>query len=183
MTDEGKAVRRPRRQSAATQELEQLLSRRAELDKDKVEKEQREKDALRQYADAAVQLKTIDAAAHLRVEELEKQVAEVRRKAQGDKAGVESEQARALAALSELGRTADELATLFDLPVKRVRRMVQAGKKDNPARATVTAPTWKASGDVAPSTDENATSAVATSSGLAESRGEVPVAEAAPTSV
>src|SRR5713226_9515790 len=120
MTDEGKAGRRPRRQSAATQELEQLLSRRAELDKDKVEKEQREKDALRQYADAAVQLKTIDAAAHLRVEELEKQVAEVRRKARGDKAGAESEQARALAALSELGRTADELATLFDLPVKRV---------------------------------------------------------------
>ncbi len=128
--DETKPRRRRRRSSEVDDQLAALLAKRDTLDADKAERDRIEKEALRKYAEAQVQLAGIDGEAQRKVEELQQQIADVQQKAREDRAAGERAQAEALAVLNgePVGRTAEELAQLFELPIKRARRMIREGK-------------------------------------------------------
>ncbi|NKQ59027.1 hypothetical protein HFP15_39915 [Amycolatopsis sp. K13G38] len=127
---DGTRPRRRRRSSEVDDQLAELLAKRDTLDADKAERDRIEKEALRRYAEAQVQLAGIDSETRRRVDELQQQIADVQQKARDDRAAGEQVQAEALAALNgdPVGRKAEELAQLFDLPIKRVRRMIREGK-------------------------------------------------------
>lgn len=143
--DSGKRRRGRRRSSAVDDQLSALLAKRDTLDADKAERDRLEKEALRRYAEAQVQLSGIDGEAARRVEELRRQIAEVEQKAKDDRAAGERAQSESLATLNAepVGRTAEELARLFDLPIKRVRRMIREGKADKSAGAVAATSTTK----------------------------------------
>lgn len=149
---------RRRRSSEVDDQLAALLAKRDSLDVGKAERERIEKEALRRYAEAQVQLSGIDSEAARKVEELRRQIAEVEQKAKDDRAAGERAQAEALAALNAepVGRTAEELARLFDLPIKRVRRLVREGKpgKSSSAGSAVATPAGES---VASSSESSAT--------------------------
>lgn len=143
--DGKKPRRRRRRSSEVDHQLAALLDKRDTLDKDKAERERVEKAALRKYAEAQVQLAGIDSEAQRKVEELQQQIAAVQQKARDDRAAGERAQAEAVAALNSepVGRTAEELAQLFELPIKRARRMIREGKSSLAAISSPGSPAAK----------------------------------------
>lgn len=170
--DGAKPRRRRRRSSEVDDQLAALLAKRDTLDADKAERDRIEKDALRKYAEVQVQLAGIDGEAQRKVEELQQQIAAVQQKARDDRAAGERAQAEALAALNgePVGRTAEELAQLFELPIKRARRMIREGKSNQvpgspagsgpSARATkeITSGAAASSGEGGPMADSGTTS-------------------------
>lgn len=126
---DGKKSRR-RRKGEVDEQLAELLAKRDSLDVGKAERERVEQEALRRYAEARVQLDGIDGEAQRKVDQLRQQIEQVQQRAKEDRSAGETAQSEALATLNAepVGRTADELARLFDLPIKRVRRMIRQGK-------------------------------------------------------
>lgn len=156
--DGTKPRRRRRRSSEVDDQLAALLAKRDTLDADKAERDRVEKEALRKYAEAQVQLAGIDGEAQRKVEELQQQIADVQQKAREDRAAGERAQAEALAALNgePVGRTAEELTQLFELPIKRARRMIREGKSSRaPGGAAGTASSPRASKNAAPASAAN----------------------------
>lgn len=129
--DGTKPKRRRRKASEVSSEVAALLAKRDTLDADKAERERIEKDAFQKFAEAKVQIASIDGEASHKIEDLRRQIAEVEQKAKDDRAAAEQAQAEALATLNvePVGRKADELAQLFEMPIKRVRRLIQDGKR------------------------------------------------------
>lgn len=122
-------ARRGREQAAA---LAELRTRRDELDADLVKRRQLEDAALERFVAAAAKVRKVHEAAEARAVDLERQASAVRDKATEDAAAGEAEQAAALFELHELGRSAEELARLTGIAVKRVRAMVRSAR---PTRA------------------------------------------------
>ncbi len=120
--------RRTRRAAANADALTALRSRRDELDARDVERRQREDAALERFATAAAKVRKVRGAAEARAVELERRAAVERQKAETAAAEQDGEQAAALLELHELGRNAEDLATLTGIPVKKVRAMIKSAK-------------------------------------------------------
>lgn len=118
--------RRPRRSNAVAEQLAALKGNRDELDADKAERERAENAALEKYAKALVRVDEINAERSRKVTELAEQTSAVHAQAQRDIADTELTQGDALAELSGLGRSAEDIARVVHLPVKRVRAMIKA---------------------------------------------------------
>jgi DNA-directed RNA polymerase specialized sigma24 family protein len=129
--------RRTRRATAKADELTALRSRRDELDARDVERRQREDAALERFATAAAKVSKVREAAEARAVELERRAAVERQRAETAAAEQDGEQAAALLELHQLGRNAEDLATLTGIPVKKVRAMIKSAK---PAVASVAEP-------------------------------------------
>ncbi|KGI79306.1 hypothetical protein IL38_24310 [Actinopolyspora erythraea] len=137
--DRPKRSQRGRRtSSAAKQHLRQLRNAKKELDSERAERERREDAALSRYAEAAARVEVIEQQRRQKVEDLERQITETNEKAQVQVSETESEKLAALRELNELGRSAEELSRLFEIPVKRVRSMLRDQKS---TRQSTTAPT------------------------------------------
>ena len=142
---------RPRNRQAAAAALTSLQARRDELDQAAAERRRREDDLLNEYAtDVVAELYNITTREDARVEELMAQVARTHTEADEARAAIATRRAIILANLADLGRSADELATVLALPTKRVRQMIREGHEhlangsSTPATESATAITTKA---------------------------------------
>lgn len=119
-------ARRPKRSSAVVEQLAALKGNRDELDADEAQRRGLEDAALERYAAAVVRVQEINAERGRKAEALMAQVTKVHEQAKEAVADVEVEQAAALAALNQLGRSAEDIARMTGVPVKRVRSMLRA---------------------------------------------------------
>ena len=122
-------VARPRHETTAAAQLSALTARRDDLDRAQLERRRLEDEQLEAYANAVAEVQELDAALAERERVLREQVDEARATAAVLRARALDKQSRALAELTRLGRSAESLAALAMLPVKRVRRMVRRGKE------------------------------------------------------
>jgi hypothetical protein len=116
---------RRQRSSAADEELHRLLAARDKLDADKVERKRLENEALEQYAAASARRKSIEAEVARKVEALQREIAQVQLHGRRQDDEVDAQQAQVVAALSRLGRSAEDLGRVFGLAPKRIRRMIR----------------------------------------------------------
>lgn len=134
MADEKKptAARRPRRTDAAKELLAGLLQARDKVDADSVERRKREEQALTAFAEAEVEAQGIGAEVERALAELDRQRDAVKAKAAERVAGVDGRKARALLELTEVGRSAEDVAAMTGLGVKRVRQMIRDVREVKP---------------------------------------------------
>lgn len=122
---------RPRRQRATGngpeqgEQLARLTASRDRLDAAQTERRRREDTALGQYAAAAGEADAVIARRDAALAELDRRSTAVHDQAAAELAVLAERQSGVLAELAELGRRAEDLAALFDLPVKRVRALLQ----------------------------------------------------------
>ncbi len=122
---------RPRRQRATGngpeqgEHLARLTASRDRLDAAQTERRRREDTALGQYAAAAGEADAVIARRDAALAELDRRSTAVHDQAAAELAVLAERQSGVLAELAELGRRAEDLAALFDLPVKRVRALLQ----------------------------------------------------------
>jgi len=128
----GERAARRRRSTTAGRHLERLQQNLARLDAERQERERRQQAALTQYAKALARAEQIERTRQVRLAELEAEITRVHEQATQQLAEVEAEQAAALAELHALGRPAEELAALVELPLKRVRRLLKAARQTIP---------------------------------------------------
>lgn len=121
-----------RRKGAEGSQLKTLLARRDKLDEPALQRRRLEEQQLVRYATAQDKLGVVDDELGKRVAKLQEQIEAAHRDAEAKKAEWVVEQSEALAELSRLGRGAPELAEMFELPVKRVRKMIQAANTAEP---------------------------------------------------
>jgi DNA-directed RNA polymerase specialized sigma24 family protein len=135
-TSKGKA-RRPRRSGERAALLRQLQERRAGVDEKQADRQRREDEALTRFADAAVAIGQAQEEQDRQLGELAKQGEQVRTRTVERVDDLEADQAAALADLAELGRSAEDIAAIVGLPVKRVRRLIRvaSGREDRPQDA------------------------------------------------
>jgi hypothetical protein len=109
-----------------------LLQARDQVDKEGVERRRREDAALAAFAKAEEQVQVVAAATKQKVDALERQVTDLRAKEAAAVREWELEKGMALLALSDLGRSADDLATMTGIGVKRVRAMIREARSSRP---------------------------------------------------
>jgi DNA-directed RNA polymerase specialized sigma24 family protein len=130
-TSNGRA-RRPRRSGEGAALLRQLQDRRASVDEKQADRARREDTALTRFADAAVAIGQAQAEQQRQMVELEKQAEQIRARTTVRVDELAAEQSVALAELAELGRSAEDIAAIVELPVKRVRRLIrEAGDRED----------------------------------------------------
>lgn len=119
---------RTRRAAGDADELAVLRKRRAELDARDEEHRRQEDAALKRFAAAAAKARKAREAGEAKAAEFERRAADAREKAEATANEQDGEQAAALLQLHVLGRNADDLATLTEIPVKKVRAMINSAK-------------------------------------------------------
>lgn len=130
-----------------TSRLKALQAAREKLDADATERRRREDEALHQHAIASGKLDQLTERRDAKLAELQRTIAKVEADFDDEAAAIKAEQEAAIRALKELGRTADELAVLFTLPVKAVRRILCAGRdQSNPDEAAEPRPEASSAG-------------------------------------
>jgi DNA-directed RNA polymerase specialized sigma24 family protein len=154
MTSSSTRPRRARRSDAGADRLQRLTEARDRLDAEQAERRKREDAALADYAAAAGEADAVITRRDAALADLDRQRQAVRDDAAAALAALEQRQTTVLAELHALGRRAEDLAALFDLPVKRVRALL----RDHRGRAAT-------SGNAAP-TAAMATAPVASSPAL-----------------
>ena len=131
-------ARRPRRRpggGAGSQTLARLTAAREQLDAALVARRRREDELLTEYAVVTDAVTDAEARRDQALADLERQAAEVRAAAEQELATLEARQGAVLVALHG-DRTAEELAHLVTLPVRRVRTLLRAQRDpDEPADA------------------------------------------------
>ena len=133
-------ARRPRRRSGNGTEsptLARLAVARERLDAEIVERRRREDGLLTEYAAATDAVTEAEARRDAALAELERRAAEVRATAEQELATLEARQGAVLAALHG-DRTAEELAHLVALPLRRVRTLLRSHR--DPEGATEASP-------------------------------------------
>jgi DNA-directed RNA polymerase specialized sigma24 family protein len=133
----GSKARRPRRSGEGAALLRQLQQRRASVDEKQADRKRREDEALTRFADAAVAIGQAREERSRQVDALVQQVEQVNERMVARVNDLEADQAAALSELAEIGRSAEEIAAIVGLPVKRVRRLIRAaiGRQGNPQEA------------------------------------------------
>jgi DNA-directed RNA polymerase specialized sigma24 family protein len=127
--------------------LQRMKDNKAKLDAEAAERDRVELQVIKSYAATLVDLDKVERAWSRTQDKLAQQKAKAEREYEQARAEVRDRQAQVLAELHSAGRSAEEIATLTELPVKRVRAMLRTATPNN-ARATsaaVTASTESAS--------------------------------------
>lgn len=176
MTATNARRRRGRRDDPAAARLAALTAARDRLDADQAERRRREDAALAAYAAAAGEVEDVVAARDRALADLDRQREKVHTGADQQLAEIQSRQSAVLAELTELGRPADDLAILVDIPVKRVRVLLRehrdrvfADTATTPAPANSAAPA--AASPVTTDGPSPASGATAPGSGAADAGG------------
>jgi hypothetical protein len=131
-------ARRPRRRPggcAGSETLARLTAAREQLDAALVARRRREDELLTEYAVVTDAVTDAEARRDQALADLERQAAEIRAAAEQELATLEARQGAVLVALHG-DRTAEELAHLVTLPLRRVRTLLRAQRDpDEPADA------------------------------------------------
>lgn len=118
----------------------ELAAARDRVDADQVERRRREDEAFARYAAADLDAQKVTAERDIAISELEQQRERFQDAAETKLAAIEERQRAVLAELNGGGRSAEDLAAVFGLPLKRVRTQLRAAKAETaPPRATPTA--------------------------------------------
>lgn len=126
--------------SGIRERVSQLTAARDALDAEQAERRRQEDTAFTRYAEAAARAETIAGDRDAELDELHRERTRVEQRATERLNEVETEQRTVLAELNTAGRSAQELAALFELPVKRVRTLLRASRSTTSANTT-TSPT------------------------------------------
>ncbi|WP_308252024.1 translation initiation factor IF-2 [Pseudonocardia sp. KRD291] len=106
----------------------ELAAARDRVDADQVERRRREDEAFARYAAADLDAQKVTAERDTALADLDQQQVRVRDVAETKLAAVEERQRAVLAELNSGGRSAEDLAAVFGLPLKRVRTQLRAAK-------------------------------------------------------
>lgn len=109
----------------------ELAAARDRVDADQVERRRREDEAFARYAAADLDAQKVTAERDTALADLDQQQLRVREVAETKLAAVEERQRAVLAELNCGGRSAEDLAAVFGLPLKRVRTQLRAAKAGN----------------------------------------------------
>lgn len=109
----------------------ELAAARDRVDADQVERRRREDEAFARYAAADLAAQKVTAERDTALADLDQQQLRVRDAAETKLAAVEERQRAVLAELNSGGRSAEDLAAVFGLPLKRVRTQLRAAKAEN----------------------------------------------------
>jgi small-conductance mechanosensitive channel len=127
--------RRTRRSPAEQQRLERLTAARDQLDAAAAERRRREDEALAGYAARAGEADEVIAARDVALADLDRQRQAVIDGAATKLADIDARKTAVLAVLNELGRSAEELSALFEIPVKKVRALLRTQRRSTSAPA------------------------------------------------
>ncbi|WP_210036690.1 translation initiation factor IF-2 [Pseudonocardia parietis] len=141
--------------------VSRLTAARDALDAEQAERRRREDTAFTRYAEAAARAETITGERDAALEQLQGERARVEQRAAERLGEVETEQQTVLVELNAAGRSAEELAALFELPVKRVRTLLRAARSTTTKGPNAAA----ARADSAPVTRSRSTTTAADHSG------------------
>lgn len=130
--------------SGVRERVTRLTAAREALDAEQAERRRQEDAAFTRYAEAAARAETITGERDAELDELQRERTRVEQRATERLQEVETEQRAVLAELNTAGRSAEDLAALFELPVKRVRTLLRASRSASTANTT-TPPTGTAS--------------------------------------
>jgi hypothetical protein len=133
--------RRPRRRSGngdRSPTLTRLAAARAQLDAEIVERRRREDELLTEYAAATDAVTEVEVRRDAALADLERQATQMREAADRELATLEARQGAVLVALHG-DRTAEELAQLVSLPLRRVRTLLRTHRE--PTAAETRSPT------------------------------------------
>ena len=169
---------RPRRRSghgAESPTLARLAAAREQLHAEIVERRRREDEQLTEYAAATDAVTEVEARRDAALADLERQATQVREAAEQELATLEAWQGAVLVAL-HADRTAEELATLVSLPLRRVRTLLRTHRE--PPAAAVDSPTPPHAQAPGPPAEHPPTRSAADPSPAADDApgGDVPVA-------
>jgi len=126
--DKSGRARRTRKQDPTAELLRTLQERRDHEDAPAVKRREREDAALASYAAAEVETQGIAGRVAERVAALEEQIAQARRDGEAELVAVEARKAAALLELTEVDRSAEQIAKMVGLSPKKVRAMVKAAR-------------------------------------------------------
>lgn len=141
--------------------VSRLTAARDALDAEQAERRRREDTAFTRYAEAAARAETITGERDAELEQLQRERARVEQRATERLGEVDNEQQTVLVELNAAGRSAEELAALFELPVKRVRTLLRAARSTTTKGPNAAA----ARADSAPVTRSKSTTTAAGHSG------------------
>jgi hypothetical protein len=161
MTATNARRRRTRRDDPAAARLAALTAARDRLDADQAERRRREDAALAAYAAASGEVEDVVAARDRSLADLDRQREKVHIGADQQLAEIQARQSAVLAELTELGRPAEDLAVLVDIPVKRVRVLLRE-HRDRVVADSATAAVPANPVAAAPTTADDASPATAT---------------------
>jgi hypothetical protein len=125
--------RRTRRSPAEQQRLERLTAACDQLDATAAERRRREDEALAGYAATAGEADEVIAAREVALAHLDRQRQAVIDGAAAKLADIDARKTAVLAVLNELGRSAEELSALFEIPVKKVRALLRTQRRSTSA--------------------------------------------------
>lgn len=111
-----------------------MRAKRAELDAERAERQRVEDAALKAYADGFAAIEKVQQQTRRKIAKLNTQIGQVTEDGERRAAEIEQQQAAALAHLQEAGRSAEEIAAMVELPVKRVRKMLR-GQRPSTTRS------------------------------------------------
>ena len=114
--------------SDVREEVSRLTAARDALDAEQAERRRREDSAFARYAEGTARATAIAAERDGELARLDAERVRAQQRADERLGEVESEQAAVLAELNSDGRSAEDLAAMFGLPVKRVRSVLRAAK-------------------------------------------------------
>jgi DNA-directed RNA polymerase specialized sigma24 family protein len=129
--------RRPRRARAAgssSPHLARLVEARERIDAEQAERRRREDTALATYAGLLDEVGAITTRRDAALAELEDRCRGVNDEAAAALDAVRARQGQVLAELAALGRRAEDLAALLDVPIKRVRSILRTQPRPNARR-------------------------------------------------
>ncbi|WP_145984245.1 translation initiation factor IF-2 [Pseudonocardia sp. EC080610-09] len=141
------AKQRMRQSRQERDDVAAMVAKRDQLDRDQQQQRQREESAFARYARAQLRLGEVERERDDTVADLDRRREQVVTDAHEQLDAIAAEQSAVLVELHGDGRgrrSADDLAALFDLPVKRVRAMLK--------RARSAAPSGRGSESAAPET-------------------------------
>lgn len=128
----GKAASRTPR--PVREQAERLAAARDELDARQVERRKREDEGFARYAAADLDAEKVTKERDAALADLDRQRERVHAAAEAKLADIEDRQRDVLAELNRGARSAEDLATLFGLPLKRVRTLLRAAKAATPGQ-------------------------------------------------
>lgn len=110
------------------EQVDALAAARDALDAEQAERRKREDAAFERYAQCAMEATAISEEREAALAELGRQHERVERDTSTRLDAVEARRRAVLVELNSDGRSADDLATMFAMPVKRIRTMLRAVK-------------------------------------------------------
>lgn len=141
------ATERTRRSRRVRDDVAAMVAKRDQLDREQEQQRRLEESAFERYARAQERIVEIEQNRDVVLAELDRRREEAVAEADAEAEAIGAQQCAVLAELHGRQRSAEDLAAMFGLPVKRVRTMLRRTRDDSSGRGGAQTPVGAASGD------------------------------------